>query len=151
MAIARRIPMAHRDVFPEGAYIVGEFDALLDYNAATRPDGSRPQQIDPDLNLPVWTVMVVDADENAGKKDKTVTVKIAAKVQPVPPENKSGTPFNLVEFTGITATPWIDDSMGRPRLAWSIRATGVAEVGSAARRNLGQGQPQGQPQSKDAA
>ena len=130
MAIQRRIRMEHRDVFPYGAYIVDAFEAVADYNAAQRPDGSRPQSVDPESGLPVWSVSVLDADPEAGKKDKAVTVKIAAKVQPVPPENKSGTPFTIVEFTGLTATPWIDDSGPRPRLAWSLRATGIQAPGA---------------------
>jgi len=73
---------------------------------------------------------VFDADPEAGKKDKAVSVKVAAKVQPVPPENKSGTPFTQVEFTGIVAVPWIDDSGLRPRIAWSIRALGVQAPGA---------------------
>jgi hypothetical protein len=117
--------MQHRDVFPRGAYLVDEFEAVADYNAQVRPDGSRPQATDAESGLPVWSVSVIDADPEANKKDKSVTVKVAAKQQPVPPENKSGTPFTLVEFTGLTATAWVDDSGQRPRLAWSIRATGI--------------------------
>ena len=135
MAIQRRIPMRHGDVFPHGAYIIDEFAPVGDYDAERRPDGSRPQATDPDNGLPVWSVAVIDADPEAGKKDKSVTVKVAAKVQPVPPENKSGTPFTLVEFMGLTATPWIDDSGpgDRGRLAWSIRATGLGAPGQASK------------------
>jgi len=131
MAIQRRISLRHDEVFPYGAYLLDAFEPVLDYNANTRPDGSRPQAADPESGLPVWQVTVIDADPNAGKKDKSVAVKIAAKVQPVPPENKSGTPFTLVEFTGITATAWIDDSGNRPRIAWSLRASGVVAAGKA--------------------
>jgi hypothetical protein len=122
--------MEHRDVFPLGAYLVDGFEPVADYNAQPRQDGSRPQSIDPETGLPVWSVSVLDADPEAGKRDKAVTVKIAAKVQPVPPENKSGTPFTQVEFVGLTATPWIDDSGPRARLAWSLRARDVVEPGS---------------------
>ena len=131
MAIQRRIPMQHRDVFPHGAYLVDEFEAVADYNAQVRPDGSRPQATDAESGLPVWSVSAIDADPEASKKDKSVTVKVAAKQQPVPPENKSGTPFTQVEFTGLTATAWVDDSGQRPRLAWSIRATGIQAPGAA--------------------
>lgn len=135
MAIQRRIPMRHGEVFPHGAYLIDEFAPVGDYDAPRRPDGSRPQATDPETGLPVWSVAVIDADPEATKKDKSVTVKVAAKVQPVPPQNKSGTPFTLVEFTNITATPWIDDSGPgeRGRLAWSLRATGVVEPGSASK------------------
>lgn len=131
MAIQRRIPMRHGDVFPLGAYVVDEFAPVADYNAQVRPDGSRPQATDPDSGLPVWSVSVIDADPEATKKDKSVTVKVAAKQQPVPPENKTGTPFTLVEFSGLTATPWVDDSGQRPKLAWSIRANSIQAPGPA--------------------
>lgn len=129
MAMQRRIPMRHSDVFPHGAYLVDGFEPVADYNAAQRPDGSRPQAVDQESGLLVWQASVIDADPDAGKKDKSISVKVSAKVQPVPPENKSDTPFTIVEFTGITATPWIDDSGMRPRIAWSIRATGVHAPG----------------------
>ena len=136
MAIQRRLPLRHGDVFGHGAYLLDAFEPVLDYDATPLPDGSKRQAIDKENGLPVWQVNVVDADPEASKKDKTVSVKIAAKVQPVPPENKSDSPFTLVEFSGVTATPWIDDSnKERPRIAWSIRANGIHAPGQAAKAN----------------
>lgn len=129
MAIQRRMRLQHGDVFPAGAYLVGEVEPVSDFNAQARPDGSRPQAVDAESGLLVWSVPVLDADPEAGKRDKTLTVKVAAKVQPVPPENTSGTPFTLIEFEGLTATPWIDDNGPRPRMAWSLRATGIKAPG----------------------
>lgn len=136
MAVQRRINVRHGDVFPHGAYILDAFEPVADFNAPARPDGSRPQSVDKENGLPVWQINVIDADPDAGKKDKTVSVKVASKVQPVPPENKSGTPFTLVEFSGMTVTAWIDDSnKERPRIAWSIRANGVHAPGQARSAN----------------
>ena len=129
MAMQRRMQVEHSEAFPHGAYVVGEVRPVSDFNAQPRSDGSRPQATDPESGLPVWSVPVLDADPEAGKRDKTVTVKVSAKVQPVPPENRTGTPFTLVEFSGLTATAWIDDNGSRPRLAWSLRATGITEPG----------------------
>lgn len=132
MAIQRRIRMQHNDVFPFGAYVVDEFEPVLDFQANPRPDGSKPQAVDPENGLPVWQTTVIDADPEAGKKNKSITVKVSAPVQPVPPENKSNTPFTIVEFSGLTATAWIDDSnKERPRIAWSIRAMGIHAPGQA--------------------
>jgi hypothetical protein len=132
MAIQRRIIMRHNDVFAHGAYIVDGFEPVLDFQASPRADGSKPQATDKENGLPVWQITVIDADPEAGKKEKSITVKVSAKVQPVPPENKSGTPFTLVEFSGLTATAWIDDSnKERPRIAWSIRAMGIHAPGQA--------------------
>ena len=128
MAMQRRIPVHTADVFPDGAYLVGPVEAVMDFNAAKRPDGSRPQQTDPETGLLVWSVPVLDADPAARKADKTVTIKFVAKVQPVPPENKSGMPFTPVDFCGLTATPYIAETGGRPRLAWSYRADGMSAL-----------------------
>lgn len=129
MAMQKRMPVRHEDVFPAGAYLVGAVEAVADFNASTREDGSRPQARDKDTGLPVWSVPVLDADELAGKRDKTVTVKLLAPHQPVPPENKTGLPFTQVEFVGLTALPYIDDSGNRPRIAWSYRAEGMTAAG----------------------
>lgn len=151
MAMQRRMQVKHRDVFPEGAYLVGEVEPVADYNAQPRPDGSRPQATDPESGLLVWSVPVLDADPEAGKRDKTVTVKVSAKVQPVPPENTSGSPFTLVEFTGLTATAWIDDNGARPRLAWSLRATGIVEPGTRTGAATDDAKPDARPDSKAAS
>jgi hypothetical protein len=52
-------------------------------------------------------------------------VKVAAEHQPVPPAAVDGSPFVQVEFEGLTVTPYVDESHGRPRVAYSIRATGM--------------------------
>ena len=70
----------------------------------------------------MWQATVLDADEEAGKKDTAVSVKFVAKQQPVPPENKTPFPWTPVEFNGLTALAWIDDNGPRPRIAWSFRA-----------------------------
>lgn len=135
MAMQKRFQVAHHDVFPAGAFLVGEVEPVTDYNAPQRSDGSRPQQLDKDTNLPLWSVQVLDADSEASKRDKTLTVKIAAKHQPVPPSNDTPFPFTPVEFVGLTALPWVDDSgNGRPRIAWSFKADDLAAPGQAASR-----------------
>ena len=127
MAIKKRMQLQHADVFPEGAFLKGAVTPVADYNAEPRPDGTRPQQTDKDTGLLIWQATVLDADEEAGKRDTAVTVKFLAKVQPVPPEDKSGMPWTPVEFTGLTALAWIDDSGPRPRIAWSYRAEGMVQ------------------------
>ena len=56
MAMQRRINVGHSEVFPGGAFLVSEVEAVLDFQAAVRPDGSRPQKTDPDTGLLVWSV-----------------------------------------------------------------------------------------------
>lgn len=129
MAIQKRMSVWHEDVFPAGAFLVGEVEPVADFNAERRADGSRPQQVDKDSGLLVWSLQVIDADPEAGKREKSVTVKILAAQQPVPPDNTSGSPFTPVEFSGLTALPYIDDNGMRPRIVWSFRAEGLAAPG----------------------
>lgn len=128
MAMQKRFGVAFGDVFPVGAFLKGAVEPVMDFNAGRREDGSRPQQLDKDTGLLLWQVLVVDPDEEAGKRDTAVSVKFAAKVRPVPPENTSGLPWTPVEFTGMTALAYVDDSgNGRGRVAWSFRADGLIE------------------------
>lgn len=123
MAMQRRISISFADVFPHGAYLVGEVEPELDFTAG---GADKPQKVDPDTGLRVWKVPVLDADPEAKGKAKAVTVKVLAEVQPVPPANSTASPFTPVSFDGMSATPYIDDSGNRPRIAWSLRATGFA-------------------------
>ena len=121
MSIARRIKLDNGDVFPYGAYLVSEVTPVVDWEQSTKD--SRVQKHDSETGLPLWQVEVLDADPEAQKRSRTVTVKIAAKVQPVSPA-ASGTPFTAVEFDRLTALPYVDDSgQGRPRIAWSFLAS----------------------------
>jgi hypothetical protein len=121
MAHSGRFKIAHADLFPHGAYVVSEVEPVRDFDKSTR---ERPvQAVDKETGLLVWAVSVLDADPDARKDAKTVTVKISAPHQPVPPEAMPGMPFRPVEFDGLTVTPYLDDK--RNRVAFSYRATGM--------------------------
>ena len=120
MAIAKRFKISHDEVFAFGAYLVGEVGPVFDFDRSTKE--LKVQQVDKDNGLLLWSVEVLDADPEAGKKSKTVTVKIAAKVQPVPPEALPGLPFRPVVFQGLTALPYIDDAGKFSRIVWSFKA-----------------------------
>ena len=111
-------------MFPAGAYVVGEVEAIDDYDA--RKAGVEDCQArDKTSGLRVWAVRVVDVDPLGRRGQAEVVVKVAAEVQPVPPEALAGMPFRPVVFEGLTATPWIDDRGARAKLAYSFRATGM--------------------------
>lgn len=133
MAVQKRMQVRHEDVFGAGAFLVSEVEAVPDFNAERRPDGSRPQQVDKESGVPLWSVQVVDADPEARKNEKTVSVKIVAPQQPVPPEKSSGMPFTAVEFTDLTVLPYVDDNGNRPKVAWSFRASGMSAPRSGGR------------------
>jgi hypothetical protein len=126
MAIKGAIPMNHGDVWPFGAFVVGEVQAMRDFDRSTKDQAV--QAVDRDTGELVWTVDVVDADPEA--RERTIRVKLVAPVQPVPPEAMPGAPFRPVEFDGLTATPYVaTTASGRARLAWSFRATGMRAPG----------------------
>lgn len=149
MAMQRRFAVNHSDVFPAGVEMKGEVAPVADFNAPKREDGSRPQQLDKETGLPLWQVVVTDRDEEAGKNEAGVSVKIAARVQPVPPSPVEVTvpgmgtmTMRFIEFVGLTALPYVDDNGNRPRLAWSYKADdicapGKADVPSSARPDAG--------------
>ncbi|GAA1235943.1 plasmid replication, integration and excision activator [Oryzihumus leptocrescens] len=131
MAIQQRIPVTFESVFPAGAYMVGEVEALEDFDAlmAAKNAGKDPgdvQMRDKVTGMRVWQVRVVDADPEARKGETELVIKIAAEVQPVPPPMMDGLPFRPVAFEGLTLTTWIDESRSRPKVAYSIRASSMA-------------------------
>jgi hypothetical protein len=72
----------------------------------------------------------LDFDPEA--RERTFKIKVAAAVQPVPPEAISGAPVRPVVLEGLTVTPYIKDG-ARPKIGYSLRATGLAAPGRQAR------------------
>ncbi len=131
MAVQTPIPMSMDAVFPSGAFVAGEVEAVSDFDAPQRPGGLRPPKLDKVTGLPMWAVPVIDGDEKVRGAAKSVKVNIAAKHQPVPPSALPGLPFRPVEFEGLTVTPYVSDSNGsRPRVAYSLRASGMSAPAS---------------------
>lgn len=121
MAIAKRFKISHDEVFPYGAYLVSGVTPVNDFEKSTRE--VKVQQVDRDSGLPLWVVDVLDADPEVSRNARTVTVKFAAKVQPVPPANETNSPFTPVVFHGLTALPYVEKvSEQFSRIAWSFRA-----------------------------
>ncbi|GAA2571883.1 plasmid replication, integration and excision activator [Pseudonocardia hydrocarbonoxydans] len=144
MAINGKFKVNHGDVFPHGAYVVGEVEAVRDFERSTR---ERPvQATDKESGLLVWSVSVLDPDPDARKDAKTVTVKISAPHQPVPPEAIPGMPFRPVEFDGLTVTPYLNENGGRARVAYSFRASAMR-----APQQAGSGKPTPRANSGEAA
>ena len=108
MAMPRKIPVEFGVAFPNGAYAVGEVQPVRDYDKSTRE--RLVQAVDPDTGLLLWSVEVVDGDPDAKKSNRTLSVKITAKVQPVLPEALTGLPFTPVEFDKLTATAYIEEN-----------------------------------------
>jgi hypothetical protein len=128
MAIQGPFKVDCGEVFPFGVGIVGPVDPLADFDASTK--GNRVQARDKGSGLPLWSVDCMDFDPDA--RERTFKVKVAAAVQPVPPEAVSGAPVRPVILEGLTVTPYIKDG-ARPKIGYSLRATGLAAPGRQAR------------------
>jgi hypothetical protein len=124
MAIAGGIKGRLRGRVPARLGVISEVTPLADFNASTKDN--RVQARDKDTNLPMWQVEVLDFDEQA--REKTHRVKIAAAVQPVPPDAVAGLPIRPVVLENLTITPYIAEG-NRLKIAYSLRCTGLAAPG----------------------
>ena len=105
------------DVFPAGCALVpGSIGEVEDYDEKT---GRRTPAKDKVTGQRVWQVRVMDLDPELGKRTRETTVKIVGDFQPVAP---TGTPFEQVEFDGMTVTPYVTNT---GRMAYSLRATAM--------------------------
>jgi hypothetical protein len=95
-----------------------------DFDRSTKDN--RVQAVDKETGLPVWTVEVLDFDQDA--REKTFRVKIASAVQPVPPDAVAGAPVRPVVLEGLSVTPYIKDG-NRPKIGYSLRCTRLAAPG----------------------
>ncbi|MQA04327.1 MAG: plasmid replication, integration and excision activator [Streptosporangiales bacterium] len=121
-----RFPVEFGQAFPHGAFVVGEVMPVRDYDA--KGDKQKDDKV---TGLPLWEVRCMDADPSVRRGE--FKVKVASKVQPVPPDALPGLPFRPVEFTGLTVTPYVDD--GSKRLAYSFNATGMQAPTGASKTN----------------
>jgi hypothetical protein len=123
VALQGPIPVEFGMVFPHGVYAAGAFEPVRDFE---RSQGDRfVQQTDKATGAPLWAVEVIDADPQA--RARTVKVKVMSAQQPVLPPAAGGAPFVPVEFTGLTVTPYVNQSTNR--LAYSVKASGVRAPG----------------------
>ncbi|WP_216205479.1 hypothetical protein [Amycolatopsis aidingensis] len=106
-----RFSVPFDDVFPEGAFVLG-VEQAFDWDK----NGNRTPAKDSVSGKLVWNVQVTDP--SAKGKNTGVVVKIAAEVQPVPPETIPGLPFRPVVFEGLTATAYEQNG----RVQFSLRA-----------------------------
>lgn len=124
MAVQGPFKVECGDLFLHGLGVLGEVEPQPDFERSSKDN--RVQARDKVSGLPMWQVDVVDFDPQA--REKTFRVKIAAAVQPVPPEALAQVPIRPVVLEGLTVTPYIKEGQ-RPRIAYSLRCTGLAAPG----------------------
>jgi hypothetical protein len=126
----KRFPIEFDELFPEGAYVVGAVTAVTEYQSPEDKARNRPvrPRIDEVTGLPIFKVTI--ADPAAEKdRDKSITVEIAARVQPVPPAAVNGLPFRPVVLEGLTVQPRAEVSGQAKWITWVVRAIGMHAVG----------------------
>lgn len=126
MALQGPIPVEFGTVFPHGAFAAGSFEPVRNFEASS---GDRfVQSSDKASGVPLWVIEVIDPDPQA--RARAVKVKVASQTQPVVPAATAGQPFVPVEFTGLTVTPYVNQT---GRLAYSLKATGIRPPGRGGR------------------
>jgi hypothetical protein len=126
----KRFPIEFDELFPEGAYVVGAVTAVTEYQSQEDKARNRPvrPRIDEASGLPIFKVTI--ADPAAEKdRDKSITVEIAARVQPVPPAAANGLPFRPVVLEELTVQPRAEVSGQAKWITWVVRATGMHAPG----------------------
>ncbi|MFD0596148.1 transcriptional regulator [Catellatospora coxensis] len=118
------IAVRFEQVFPSGAYLDSEVEPVFEFENGKRG----AQKVHAVTGEPLWEVTVIDGDRTLKGAAKVAKVKIAMRHQPVPP---SSAPLTPIEFTDMTATPYISDNNGRPRLAWSYMARDMVAADAA--------------------
>ncbi|AEH07903.1 MULTISPECIES: hypothetical protein [Protofrankia] len=128
MPVPREFKISFDELFPHGAFVTGPVEPVSEFDEKV-PMASRRQKTDKDSGLLLWDVPVHDADPEARASARSVKVRIAARVQPVPPDALPGLPFRPVEFENLSVAPYVNRSTGR--MAYAIRATGMHAPGAA--------------------
>ena len=129
----RRFEVPFDELYPEGLYLVGEIQPMTEYQSQEDKARNRPvrPRTDEASGLPLFRGTF--ADPSAEKdRDKSVQIEFAAKVQPVPPAAVPGIPFRPVVLEGLTVQPRAEASGQAKWITWTVRATGMRAVDSAA-------------------
>ena len=112
--------------FPQGLYLVGEIQAVTEYQSQEDRARNRPvrPRVDEVTGRPLFRGTF--ADPSAEKdREKSVAVEFACTHQPVPPEAVPGLPFRPVVLEGMTVQPRAETSGQAKWLTWVIRAVGM--------------------------
>jgi hypothetical protein len=154
MAVARgtRFEIEHDVVFPAGAAIVGPVTPDMEYvSNEDKARGKQPKQkIDEQTGLPQWKVTVTDPSAEKDR-DKSATVTLLDRVQPVPPPAAmQGFDFRPVVFEGLTVEARVMGEKFKYQ-GWVLRASGMREPGSGAGSKEAAKTPAGQSGQQKAA
>jgi hypothetical protein len=112
-----RFPVSMDDLYPDGLYAMSVEEAQ-DYDEKT---GGRTPAKDKLTGERVYNVTCYDRGPDVRPRDRQVTVKVSAPVQPVlPGEVAPGTGLHAVVFAGLTVTR--TSARTAPGLGWPTRS-----------------------------
>ncbi|MGB6162474.1 MAG: hypothetical protein WBF75_07885 [Pseudonocardiaceae bacterium] len=137
-----RFSVNFEEWFPQGLYLVGEVQAVSEYQSQEDRARNRPvrPRTDEVTGHPLFRGTFADP---AAEKDreKSVTVEFACAHQPVPPSAVAGLPFRPVVLEGMTVQPRAEASGQAKWLTWVVRATGMTapDTGSTTSTSAGRG------------
>lgn len=118
--------------FPQGLFLVGEIQAVMEYQSQEDRARNRPvrPRVDELTGLPLYRGTF--ADPLAEKdRDKSITVEFACAHQPVPPPAVAGVPFRPVVLEGMTVAPRAEASGQAKWITWMVRAGGMTSPAGA--------------------
>ena len=123
MALRGPIEVPFERAFPKGAFTTAdEVKPLYGFE-----EGLKGQQETDEQGRLMWTLTITDADKDVDGQAQAVKVKIASKYAPELPPQYPGLELRPLVLEGLTATPYIGEGFkGRPKLAYSFRATGIS-------------------------
>jgi hypothetical protein len=117
--------------FPQGLFLVGEIQAVTEYQSQEDRARNRPirPRVDEVTGLPLYRGTFADpaADKD---REKSITVEFVCPHQPVPPASVAGLPFRPVVLEGMTVAPRAEASGQAKWITWVIRAAGMKAPGS---------------------
>lgn len=102
--------------------MVGEVEPVVKWSDSGERQGQDSDRV---TGHPLWQVRVIDADPDARKGQNEVTVKISSVTEPVAPPESNGLPFRPVTFEDLAVVPYVKETGGRPRVAFSLRASSM--------------------------
>ncbi|WP_020670419.1 hypothetical protein [Amycolatopsis nigrescens] len=154
MAVPRgtRFEVEHEAVFPDGAAVVGTVTPDMEYvSNEDKARGKQPKQkIDEQTGLLQWKVTVTDPSAEKDR-DKSATVTLLCKVQPVPPPAAmAGFDFRPVVFEGLTVEARVMGEKFKYQ-GWVLRASDMREPKNLAPSKTASKPAGGQSEQKTAA
>lgn len=124
-----RFPITFDELFPQGAFLMSDVQPMTEYQSQEDKARNRPVRPRLDETTGKRLYRVTIADPSAEKeRDKSISVEIAADVQPVPPEAVGNLPFRPVVLDGLTVQPRAEVSGQAKWITWVVRATGLRGV-----------------------